>query len=160
MESVVQQENTRRERSPPPITSALKHFDKEKEEIEVFRLTPEKGKYYETALITRKEGRYPNNKYYTTGHLRYVGEFIMQMKCGFGDGVQVIDIFENQYNVKVNVYYTYEGTTAYREVEPLLTKKQKLAIIHVGMERELPSEVLHNIVNYLQRDKISLTKGT
>ena len=160
MESVVQQENTRRERSPPPITSSLKQVDKEKEEIEVFRLTPEIGKYYETALITRKEGRYPNNKYYTTGHLRYVGEFIMQMRCGFGDGVQVIDIFENQYNVKVNVYYTYEGTTAYREVEPLLTKKQKLAIIHVGMERELPSEVLHNIVNYLQRDKISLTKGT
>ena len=152
--------NIRRERPPSPIISTLKRVDKEKEEIEVFRLTPEIGKYYETALVTRKEGRYPNNKYYTTGHLRYVGEFIMQMRCGFGDGVQVVDIFENQYNVKVNVYYTYEGTTAYREVKPLLTKKQKLAIIHIGMERELPTEVISNIINYLQRDNISFTKGT
>jgi hypothetical protein len=148
MDSVVQ-ENTRRERSPPPITSSLKHVDKEKEEIEVFRLTPELGKYYETALLTRKEGKYPDNKYYTTGHLRYVGKFIVQMRCGFGDGVQVVDIFENQYNVKVNVHYTYEGTTAYREVKPLLTKKQKLAIIHVGIKRELPTEVIRNIFTYI-----------
>jgi len=30
------------------------------EEEEVFRLTPELNKYYETALLTRKEGKYPN----------------------------------------------------------------------------------------------------
>ena len=135
-----------RERSPHPITSSLKHVDKEKEEIEVFRLTPELGKYYETALLTRKEGRYPDEKYYTTGHLRYVGKFIVQMRCGFGDGVQVIDIFENEHHQKVNVYYTYEGTTAFREVEPRLTKKQKLAIIHVGKENDLPNEVVHQII--------------
>jgi len=119
---------------------------REEEEIEVFRLTPELNKYYETALLTRKEGKYPNEKYYTTNTLRYVGMFIVQMRLGFGDGTQVIDIFENQHNEKVNVYYTYEGTTAFREVQPLLTKKQKMAIIHVGKENDLPNEVVHKII--------------
>ena len=67
------------------------------EEIEVFRLTPELNKYYETVLLTRKEGKYPNEKYYTTDTTRYVGKFIVQIRTGFGDGVQVIDIFENEY---------------------------------------------------------------
>ena len=116
------------------------------EEEEVFRLTPELNKYYETALLTRKEGKYPNEKYYTTNTPRYVGKFIVQMRLGFGDGKQVIDIFENQHNENVNVYYTYEGTTAFREVQPLLTKKQKLAIIHVGKEKDLPNEVVHKII--------------
>ena len=119
---------------------------REEEEIEVFRLTPELNKYYETALLTRKEGKYPNEKYYTTNTRRYVGKFIVQMRLGFGDGTQVIDIFENQHNEKVNVYYTYEGTTAFREVQPLLTKKQKMAIIHVGKENDLPNEVVHKII--------------
>jgi len=68
------------------------------------------------------------------------------MRLGFGDGKQVIDIFENQHNENVTVYYTYEGTTAFREVQPLLTKKQKLAIIHVGKEKDLPNEVVHKII--------------
>jgi len=118
----------------------------DQEEIEVFRLTPKLNKYYETALLTRKEGKYPNEKYYTTNTRRYVGKFIIQMRLGFGDGVQVIDIFENEHHQKVNVYYTYEGTTAFREVEPRLTKKQKLAIIHVGKENDLPNEVVHQII--------------
>jgi hypothetical protein len=136
-----------RDRSPPPIASSLKmQPNLDQEEIEVFRLTPELNKYYETALLTRKEGKYPNEKYYTTNTRRYVGKFIVQMRLGFGDGTQVIDIFENQHNEKVKVYYTYEGTTAFKEVQPLLTKKQKLAIIHVGKENDLPNEVVHQII--------------
>ena len=92
---------------------------KEMKEIEVFRLTPELNKYYETALLTRKEGRYPDEKYYTTNTPRYVGKFMIQIRTGYGDGVQVVDIFENEKGEKVNVYYTYEGTTAYREVDEL-----------------------------------------
>ena len=135
-----------RDRSPPPILSRLKMQNIDLEEIEVFRLIPKLNKYYETALLTRKEGKYPNEKYYTTNTPRYVGKFIVQIRLGFGDGVQVTDIFENENNDKVNVYYTYEGTTAFREVKPLLTKKQKLAIIHVGKEKDLPNEVVHKII--------------
>ena len=116
------------------------------EEIEVFRLTPELNKYYETVLLTRKEGTYPNVKYHTTNTPRYVGKFIVQIRTGFGDGTQVIDIFENEHHQKVNVYYTYEGTTAFREVEPRLTKKQKFATIHVENENGLPNEVTHQII--------------
>jgi len=90
---------------------------KEMKEIEVFRLTPELNKYYETALLTRKEGRYPDEKYYTTNTPEYVGKFMIQIRTGYGDGIQVVDIFENEKGEKVNVYYTYEGTTAYREVD-------------------------------------------
>jgi len=136
-----------RYRSPPPI---LKMQNIKKEEIEVFRLTPELNKYYETVLLTRKEGTYPNVKYHTTNTPRYVGKFIVQIRTGFGDGTQVIDIFENEHHQKVNVYYTYEGTTAFREVQPRLTKKQKLAIIHVGGEKDLPSEIVHQIMRSIQ----------
>lgn len=87
------------------------------EEIEVFRLTPELHKYYETALLTRKEGRYPDEKYYSTNEPKYVGEFMVQIRTGYGDGMQVVDVFKNEKGERVNVYYTYEGTTAYREVE-------------------------------------------
>lgn len=98
------------------LTSSEKNI----KEIEVFRLTPELGKYYETALLTRREGRFPNQKYYTIHTPQYVGKFMIQMRSGYGDGVQVVDIFENEKGEKVNVNYTYEGTTAYREVEELV----------------------------------------
>ena len=120
-----------------------------KNEIEVFRLKPEINKYYETALLTRKEGRFPNEKYYTNNSLKYVGKFIVQIISGFGDGVQVVDIFENHKNERVNVYYTYEGTTAYREVKPKLTKKQKLAIIHLGIKQNLSNEILNKIIDFI-----------
>lgn len=98
------------------LTSSEKNI----KEIEVFRLTPELGKYYETALLTRREGRFPDQKYYTIHTPQYVGKFMIQMRSGYGDGVQVVDIFENEKGEKVNVNYTYEGTTAYREVEELV----------------------------------------
>ena len=45
-------------------------------ESEVFRLTPEVGRCYEYAESTRKLGKYPNEKYFTTNTPRYVGEYI------------------------------------------------------------------------------------
>lgn len=98
------------------LTSSEKNI----KEIEVFRLTPKLGKYYETVLLTRREGRFPDEKYYTIHTPQYVGKFVVQMRSGYGDGVQVVDIFENEKGEKVNVYYTYEGTTAYREVKELV----------------------------------------
>lgn len=86
------------------------------EEIEVFRLTPEKGKHYETVLLTRKEGCYPDTKYYTNKKPSYVGRFDRQIVSGYGDGKQVTDIFEGIDGQPTEVWYTYEGTTAYREV--------------------------------------------
>ena len=85
------------------------------EEIEVYRLTPENGKYYETTTYTRKVGRWPNEKYYTTNPLRYVGEFIKHYQRGYGDGAQHWDMYMNN-NEEERVDYEYEGTTCFREV--------------------------------------------
>jgi hypothetical protein len=85
------------------------------DEIEMFRLTPQVDSHYEHAILTRKEGNYPDTKYYTVNTPRFVGKFIKQISYGYGDGKQVMDYFDD--NGKENiVYYTYEGTTSYREV--------------------------------------------
>ena len=55
-------------------------------EVEVFRLTKfDKNKCYEYALKTRSEGTYPNNKYYTTNSLQYLGKYTHSESWGFGD---------------------------------------------------------------------------
>jgi len=84
-------------------------------QIEVFRLTPEVGKCYEYAEYTRSEGRYPNQKYFTTNPLRYVGRFVRHITSGYRDGAQHADIF-NLNGQEIRVDYSYEGRTSFREV--------------------------------------------
>ena len=83
-------------------------------EIEVFRLTPEEGKYYQTTTWTRSTGRWPNNKYYSTNELQYVGKFIRHESYGFHDNAKHWDIFDNN-GIEIIVNYTYEGTTSFVE---------------------------------------------
>jgi len=78
-------------------------------ETEVYRLTPEKGKYYEYAECTRKEGKWPNERYYTTNALEFVGKFIEHKSEGYRDNAHHWDIFENGM-----VRYSYEGNTCFR----------------------------------------------
>lgn len=85
-------------------------------EVEVYRLTPEEGKYYETAEYTRKTGSWSmkNEKYYTKKPLKYVGLFIKTVRTGYGDAGQAWSIFDNL-GEEVRVDYTYEGTTCFVE---------------------------------------------
>jgi len=87
----------------------------ERDEIEIFRLKPEEGKYYETAEYTRCVGRWPNEKYYTSNNLRYVGKFIKHESSGYGDAASHRGVFLINGNKEI-VNYTYEGTTSFREV--------------------------------------------
>jgi len=80
-------------------------------ETEVYRLTPEEGKYYEYAECTRKAGKYPNERYYTTKPLQYVGKFIKHNSVGYGDNADHWATFENGV-----VHYSYEGNTCFKEV--------------------------------------------
>jgi hypothetical protein len=82
--------------------------------MEVFRLTPVLGKKYETAIYTRCEGKWPNQKYYAD-KVEYVGEFIRHDYEGYRDNAIHWDTFLLN-NTQIKVFYTYEGTTCFREV--------------------------------------------
>jgi hypothetical protein len=77
------------------------------EEIKVFRLKPQVGKYYKTTEYTRKEGIWPNEHYYSTKKIKYVGKFIKHEQYGWGDSMSCFDIFEDN-GKNVVVQYTYE----------------------------------------------------
>lgn len=82
--------------------------------VEVFRLTPEVGKSYSTAEFTVMIGTYPNQRYFTTGKLRYVGKFLRTERYGSGDGMSATSFFDDNGIINL-VKYTYEGTTSFVE---------------------------------------------
>ena len=85
-------------------------------EVEVFRLIRfEKDKCYEFALCTRTVGKYPDDKYYTTNSLQYLGKYIKSERYGYGDGGGGAEHFDNN-GVKIQIVYDYEGRTCFREV--------------------------------------------
>jgi hypothetical protein len=84
-------------------------------EEEVFRIVPQINKAYETAICTRKTGINPNNRYYTTNPVVYVGIAIKNVTYGYGDGSGGYVLFSKN-GTEEKVEYTYEGTTCFREV--------------------------------------------
>lgn len=85
-------------------------------EYEVFRISPEVGKYYSTAEYTRKIGSYyiKPERYFTTEAPRYVGKCIGTYSSGSGDGKETWTLFED--GGKVNrVDYSYAGRTSFVE---------------------------------------------
>jgi hypothetical protein len=85
------------------------------QEIEVYHDSPKPDKYYFTALYTRKEGKWDNQRYFTTNKPIYAGKHIRGMREGWGDGACVYELFDQDENI-VRVNYTYEGTTCFVEV--------------------------------------------
>lgn len=85
-------------------------------EVEVFRLTKfDKNKCYEFALKTRSEGRWPNEKHYTTNPLQYLGMYTRSEEWGYNDNHGGAEYFDD--NGEVNrIEYDYEGKTCFREV--------------------------------------------
>jgi hypothetical protein len=85
-------------------------------ETEVFRIEPVVNKCYEHAEYTRKEGRYPNERYFTNIPPRYVGEYIRSERGGWGDGGWKTDYFRDLDGIEKAIDYSYEGRTSFREV--------------------------------------------
>lgn len=81
------------------------------EQREVFRLTEfDKNIEYGYAYYTKKEGKYPNEKYYTTNKIKYVGKYKESVSWGhFGDGHCGCEVFINDKGELTNVEYDYEG---------------------------------------------------
>jgi hypothetical protein len=118
----------------------------EAEEKEVFRLTGfDKSKVYETALYTRREGTWPNERYYTSGSLRYLGLHIRSERWGYGDNSGGREVF-----TQGSVTYDYEGTTCFRECRSRMNPADKLQTIHVGRNAsvKLPPHVQRYISEF------------
>jgi hypothetical protein len=80
-------------------------------EVQVFRLESfDKKKWYETASYTRREGLYPNDRYYTTFPLRNMGHYLRSERWGYGDGGGGREVFTLGY-----VEMDYNGTVCFRE---------------------------------------------
>ena len=101
--------------SPPGLPGPLEN-DASKE-IEVYRLTKfDKEVHYAFAMRTRKEGRYPNEVYYTTNPLMYVGKYIESERWGWGDGSGGAEYFDNN-GKQERIEYDYEGNTCFVPVK-------------------------------------------
>jgi hypothetical protein len=87
-------------------------------ETEVFRIVPivDPDKFYEHAEHTRIVGKWPNERYYTNIYPRYVGTKIRFINGGYGDNSWQTDYFVNECGDEIEVKYTYEGRTCFREV--------------------------------------------
>ena len=82
--------------------------------IEVFRISPQVGKKYETATYIKREGKWPNQTFYADT-VTYVGEFVSHGSEGYRDNAIHWDNFVLD-GKNIQIFYTYEGTTCYREV--------------------------------------------
>jgi hypothetical protein len=83
-------------------------------ETEVFRLsTFEKNVDYSFAMKTRTEGRWPNEKYYTTNKLQFLGKHVNSARWGYGDQSGGSETFEHN-GVQTIIAYDYEGRTCFK----------------------------------------------
>jgi hypothetical protein len=86
--------------------------------VEVFRILDfDCNKNYEFAFYTTREGRWPNEKYFTTEPLKFLGKYCRSERWGgFGDGAGGAEVFVHN-GTENRVVYDYEGKTCFREVE-------------------------------------------
>lgn len=84
--------------------------------VEVFRIIPEKDKYYYTTKFTKKIGSYPYERYFANSNsIRYVGKFVRLERGGYGDGGWTTAFFELNGHIE-EVNFDYEGTTSFIEI--------------------------------------------
>lgn len=85
--------------------------------MEVFRLTSfDKNKYYQFALKTKTIGVFPNEKYYTTHDLQYLGRYTHSERWGFGDDSSGAEYFDDNGTIN-RIEYDYGGRTCFRELQ-------------------------------------------
>jgi hypothetical protein len=122
--------------------------------MEVYRTKPKPGKYYETVEYTRKEGKWPDEKYYTIIKPLYVGKFLNETISGYSDNKIVCYHFENDIKkCRSDVYLNYEGTTSFLEVNcrSLETKQRILALSKMMITKTLPTSELIDQSNILEK---------
>jgi hypothetical protein len=95
-------------------------------EIEIFRITPTKGKHYYAILAQKRvwDNNIPNSwggkgehRYYAVeAHKRYMGVFVSSWNSGSGDGRTYTEIYmKNDKRIELN--YDYNGMTCLQETD-------------------------------------------
>lgn len=88
------------------------------QEVEVFRLTTfDTNKCYAFASETKTVGKWPNQKYYATKPLQYVGAYMYSERWGNGDSRGGAENFKDMDGNIKRVVYDYDGMTCFREME-------------------------------------------
>lgn len=79
--------------------------------LEIFRVIHfDKNVEYGYSYYTKKEGNYPNEKYYTTNEIKYLGKYKESISLGhYGDGHSGYEVFINNKGEIKTVEYDYEG---------------------------------------------------
>jgi len=100
------------------IIGPVMRIPDEEDEEEVFRdVDPIVGRCYDHVEATRREGIYPNIRYFAPTLNRVnVGRFIREERRGFGDSQQIYAIFADNNGQERRVQYSYEGNTCFIEV--------------------------------------------
>jgi len=126
------------------------------QEVEVYRISPEEGKYYMYAEYTRREGKWPTETYFTTNELKYVGLFKRHITHEYRDNAKHIDIFDN-YGKEEIVNYSYEGKTSFIKVNPKINSKLKSELIKKYNNKLIPK--LSDLVkNHLSTEEIKMVR--
>ena len=116
-------------------------------EVQVFRLGSfDKKKWYETASYTRREGFYPNDRYYTTFPLRNMGRYLRSERWGYGDNGGGREVF-----TLGSVELDYNGTVCFRERKGIkMTRAEKFQTINIGRNSrvQLPPDVQRYIAGF------------
>lgn len=85
-------------------------------EIEVFRFnTFDKTLHYAFAMKTKTVGTWPNEKYYTTNELQYLGKHVNSARWGYRDNAGGSETFDNDGKI-TEIVYDYDGHTCFTVV--------------------------------------------
>lgn len=88
-------------------------------EREVYRMVEfDKTKCYEFTLYTRREGMFPNERWFTKNDMLYVGYHVRSERWGFGDGSGGAEFFLGENSKETRIEYDYAGHTCFRVVPP------------------------------------------
>jgi hypothetical protein len=96
-------------------------------EIEVFRLTPTKGKHYYAILATRiiwdkdspaEWGKGAHRYFAKEADKRYMGVYDTCFRTGSGDGKTYTEVYIKE-GKRIDLVYDYEGNTCLIEMDPL-----------------------------------------
>jgi hypothetical protein len=100
--------------------------------MEVVRF-PQEGRTYYCTTFTEKVGEFPNERYFTTNPLTYVGKYIGSRSEGWGTNQKEWSYFINDQNEEIEI--THTSTTAFYYKQDVETKIIKeLSVVRKPVE--------------------------